>query len=115
MKKRDVSGNEDGFLEINYREQILGMVRQPSGDHFDVPEMRKAMRLIDVIEPADDGDTVGLEDADWEYLKERVMHGRYVVADNAILSFIADVEGAPTTPLELVVSHDDRQEDQASG
>ena len=113
VKKPAQDGSDAGFLEIAYREQILGMVRGPSGDHFDIPEMRKAMRVIDLIEAAEDGDTVGLEDADWEYLRDRVTHGKYVIADKAILSFVADIEGAPTTSLELVVNHDDeRQEGQ---
>ncbi len=78
---------------LDYKESLILLARQPlSGERgMEIEEMRKSIRLLDALEAAEG--SVSLEDADYEYLKQKVHAGRFARANRETFQFLRDVLG----------------------
>ena len=89
--------DRDGKLQgsLDYAKQLVGIVSQASvqGQGMDAAEIRKAMRVMDVIEAAASQEFVDLEDADYEFMRQKVLAAKFVVASREVMQFIDDVTG----------------------
>lgn len=82
---------------LDYKKELLRLSETPApGQSFSVAQMRKAIRVTEKLEAAN-GHVV-LEDADWEFLNQRVQAEQWGLAHKAIVQFVSDVENAPTEP-----------------
>ncbi len=78
-------------IGISYRLQLQAILKQPptlQGSSID--EVRRAIHVLDAIEKCD-GKVLNLEDADFEFMKQRVLATRWPFVDQAILKFVEDV------------------------
>ncbi len=75
-------------VNISYKKQLIEIIRNPS-KAADYEEVRHAVHILDLLDKADG--TLTLEDADFEYLKERVTTARWPLIDKWIETFIEDV------------------------
>ena len=84
---------------VDYRDIILNAVRIPLDREkgASVDEMRKGIRILDALDAARD-DTLELEDADWEFLKQKVEKFPWAGTDRRFLRFHDDVMGATDAP-----------------
>jgi len=75
-------------------EMALSCTKQPTEKGFDVSEMRKRMRVVDVLEKAIEKKekTINLEDADYDELKKCVDSMRWAIVDKGILEFCDLIE-----------------------
>jgi len=84
---------------VDYRTIIEQAVRRPlnrqSGATID--EMRKGIRVLDALEHAR-GDVLELEDADWEFLKQKVDVLPWAVVDRRFVQFYDEVSSATDAP-----------------
>lgn len=116
--------NDDGpmFLTVSSKTQIVELMRTPADPRagLDGVEMGKNLRVLQAILepdkylghgtppggeslPLEDGDTLELEDADYEHLKGRVAKMRFPFADAAFVSFIEAINDPfLTRPLTLL-------------
>lgn len=86
---------------ISYKAQLIEIMRAPSDPRgADLEEVRRSLRVLDALafEPSKDAPTtmdgvplIELEDADFEYMKQRVLHARWPVIDKFVMDFIEDV------------------------
>ena len=87
----------DGYdaNRIDYRAIIENAIRIPldrqAGASID--EMRKGIRILDALDAAKD-DIIGLEDADWEFLKAKLERFPWAGTDRRFLRFYDDVMNA---------------------
>lgn len=105
---RDEDNKDTAFdmaaqLRIIVRMPITGM--QEKGISPD--EMRKNIRLLDILDPEGDdahipesGDTVTIEDNDFNYLVEKVKAFKWPFTDRRIIRFIEDIDKAETVKTE---------------
>ena len=78
-------------IRISYKAQIAELIRTPSGDKgADYDEVRRSIHILDILDETT-GDTLSLEDADFEYMKGRILSARWPMIDKAIMTFIEDV------------------------
>ncbi len=90
---------KDIEVPFSYKEQMVNALNQPPVDErtgqprgFGAVEMRKRLKLIDIVEGA-----VGellLEHSDWKELKECMSKQRWIILDEAIIKMCDDVENA---------------------
>ena len=99
LKTRTVSNRTP--LDFSYSTQIVEIVGNAinlpdrGAQGFNLETMRKAFRVMDAVENVEFGNVVKLEDADWEFLKQRVSQFQWPWADRAFETFCTDIEGAP--------------------
>ena len=92
----------DPNYEIN-RVDYAAVIEQAVRIPFDrqtgatIDEMRKGIRVLDALD-ARVGDTMQLEDADWEYLKQKVERMPWAVVDRRFIQFYDDVMNATEAP-----------------
>jgi len=81
---------------FSYRANIEGILGTPPNPQqgVKVVEVRKAMRLLDLLEATDEGKPLVLEDADWSYLDERVQNTDWPFVLPAIVQFCDDIHNA---------------------
>ena len=84
--------------ELNYKTQIMTILGTPSNRQTgaDYEEMRKSIRLLDLLDKVptpttDKTESLELEDADFEYLKARIKEARYLLINREVMTFIEDV------------------------
>lgn len=88
----------DGYEanRIDYRMIIENAVRIPldrqTGASID--EMRKGIRILDALDRAIGDTPLELEDADWEFLKQKVEHFPWAGTDRRFLQFYDAVMNA---------------------
>lgn len=84
---------------VDYRNIIENAVRIPldrqSGATVD--EMRKGIRILDALDEAQQ-DVLALEDADWEFLKNKVEKFPWAQTDRRFIRFYDDVMQATDAP-----------------
>lgn len=103
---KTIVGTHDGQpLTINYREQLKAILSAPMDlRSADLGEVRRSLRVLDaldavasathVAEADDSGMTpLCLEDADYEYLKQRVLAARWPIINAMVVKFVDDVTG----------------------
>ena len=84
-------------IVLGYWAQLQSTMRMPSNPQAgaDIEEIRKSIRIIDVLEKAgQDAKVVEFEDADYEFLITKVSAAKYTFADPAIVQFVDDVTAA---------------------
>lgn len=98
---KTISGTHEGKeIRINYRDQIEAILNVPMDMRSaDMNEVRRSIRVLDAIDltppplPHGEGEPVvlRLEDADYEYLKQRVLAARWPFINKVIVQFVDDV------------------------
>ena len=78
--------------KFDYKEALLGIVRNAPARGFTVDEVRKSVKAIDVIEVAKSD--ANFEDDVWEHIKKLIGEAKFVVASRELLGFLDDVEKA---------------------
>lgn len=80
---------------VDYRDIIENAIRFPLDRQTGatVDEMRKGIRILDALDRAQ-GDVLELEDADWDFLKQKVEKFPWAGTDRRFLRFYDDVTGA---------------------
>lgn len=94
MKSIELKVVELDDIELNYRNEILSILSTPEDRQAgaNIEEMRRAIRVLEVLDALDeDADVLELEDADYEYLKERIQKARFGMVHPAIVQFIDDI------------------------
>lgn len=80
-------------IQLSYKDQLIEIIRNPDPNKpLNYGEVRSSIRVLDALEAADG--TLKIEDADYAYMKQRVLDARWPVADKAIETFVEDVTGA---------------------
>jgi len=69
-----------------YSDLIMLCVKNPSQGGLDILEMRKRIKVIDIIEKG--GKSFDFEDADFECIKECVGNMRWVFPHKEIINFV---------------------------
>ena len=75
---------------ISYKNQLAAIMRTPTRDTADIEEIRKSVRILNELDKVE-GDVLRLEDADFEYVCQRVKSARWPIIDAVILAFVEDV------------------------
>lgn len=93
--------NFDGsYITLDYREHIENIACEVSTQNqsgFDRATNRKALRIMKALDNTKLGANIlTLEDADWEFLKERSLSYAFRFADPAIEEFFTDIDEAAT-------------------
>ena len=83
---------EDGLFD--YKLIIKNILSVPSNPQvgLTVEDIRKAVRVMDLVDMSKD--KLELEDADYDYLKQRVENNKFGIAHKSIVTFIDDILGA---------------------
>ncbi len=78
---------------LDYKKELIIIFRSPTDPKAgaDIEEMRRSIRVLDALDKA--SDTLELEDADYNYLKERVNRARFGMVHPAIVQFVDDMLG----------------------
>ena len=84
---------------VDYRDIIENAVRIPLDRQAGatVDEMRKGIRILDALDASQE-DVLQLEDADWEFLKQKVEKFPWGGTDRRFIRFYDDVTGATDAP-----------------
>jgi hypothetical protein len=78
--------------KLSYQAQLIEIMRTPTGDKgADIEEIRRSIKVLDALEKT--GDTLQLEDADFEFMANKIKYARWPVIDRYVLQFIEDVTG----------------------
>lgn len=90
-----VLGKDDG-LKINYLEMFKVAVSSPDDPKIglSVEEIRRSVKILDILDGAKGSSEVVLEDAEYEYLKRKIMGHKYQVAFKDLVTYFDDVEYA---------------------
>lgn len=80
-KKLSLSGSVE-----NYADLIMLCMNHPPQGGYDIAEMRKRIKVMDVV--AESGDSIEFEDADFACVKQCVSDMRWGFAHKDILDFI---------------------------
>lgn len=95
MRKQNFDGS---YLQLDYREHIENIACEVSTQNqqgFDRQTNRKALRILKALDNTKVGANIlTLEDADWEFLKERSQSYAFRFADPAIEEFFTDIDEA---------------------
>lgn len=77
--------------KLSYKAQLIEILRTPSASNgADYDEVRRSIRILDKLDETK-GDTLQLEDADFEYMKQRVLNARWPLIDKYVMAFVEDV------------------------
>ena len=80
-------------LKIAYLDQLKAVMSVPQdGRSADLSEVRRSIRVLDALESCD-GKVLNLEDADFEFLKQRVFAARWPIISPLVIQFVEDVTG----------------------
>jgi len=83
---------------LDYRVLIENVVKVPldrqTGATID--EMRKAIRVLDALDRAQG--VLELEDADWDFLKQKTEKAPWTLVDRRFVQFYDDIMGATEAP-----------------
>ena len=76
---------------LSYKSQLEQILRSPANPQAgaDYDEIRRSIRILDALEKEDH--VLVLEDADYEYLRERVLGTKWPLIDLVVLQFVEDV------------------------
>jgi len=81
---------------VDYRALIENAIRIPLNRETgaSIDEMRKGIRVLDALDAAPSEGVLELEDADWEFLKQKVERMPWAMVDRRFVRFYDDVAGA---------------------
>lgn len=80
-KKLKIPGDVEEYSDL-----IMICVKNPPQGGYNVDEMRKRIKVMDVIEKG--GDSLGFEDADYECVKQCVKSMRWASVHKDIIDFV---------------------------
>ena len=85
----------DPTQTVDYRVLVESCVRVPLDRQqgASIDEMRRGIRVLDALDRATNGE-LQLEDADWEFLKQKVERMPWAAVDRRFLEFTDDVLNA---------------------
>ena len=91
--KKIILKNIETEPKMNYRESLMTIIKTPMNprEGISIDEMRKSVKLLDLIEIKKDEDEVELEDADYDFLKKKVESFKFAFANKIVLQFIDDI------------------------
>ena len=78
---------------LSYKLQLAHIMRTPSQNTADLDEVRRSIRILNALDTIE-GNVLNLEDADFEYMCQRVTGTRWPFIDPVIITFVDDVTGA---------------------
>lgn len=86
--------------DIEWADVVRQVMRRPKDPSrgVEIDEMRKSIRVLDALDKSNG--VLQLEDADWEYLREKTLAMQWGVIDSRIVKFTDDVFNATETPLD---------------
>lgn len=86
--------------KLNYKKSLDAIIKSPLNPQIGirVEEMRKSVRILDLLEKVQDNEMWQLEDADHAFLKEKVEAFHYGESNKRLLEFIDDVLKAEDAP-----------------
>jgi hypothetical protein len=86
---------------LDYRTTIETAIRVPLNRETGatIDEMRKGIRVLDALDASKD-DVLALEDADWEFLKQKIEKYPWAYSDRRFVRFYDDVMQATEAPRE---------------
>ena len=92
IKLKTIEGEHDGKpLKITYKSQLIEVMRTPlNGEWAGVNEIRSSIRVLAALEAAT-GDTLSLEDADFEHMRQCVLAMRWPIKNKLVIQFTDDV------------------------
>ena len=107
-------GSPDYLINVlSYSEAVRQVIRRPLDPQkgADIEEIRKGIRVLDAVDKADksNANTLELEDADWEHLRDKTNAMQWAFVDRRVLEFIDAVIGADenvTLNVELEAAKD---------
>jgi len=86
------------LMDVSYRQLVETAVRIPldrqAGATID--EMRKGIRVLDALDQAQG--VLELEDADWEFLKQKIEKMPWAMVDRRFIQFYDDIMSATEAP-----------------
>ena len=87
-------------LWVNYKDTMINALSSPVGGQREigVADMRTAIKIMDKIEAANG--RVHLEDAEYQFLNDRVQNMKWTLAHKHIMQFIDDIAQAPTVEID---------------
>lgn len=83
---------------LEYKPLIQVIIETPSnqGAGTTIAEMRKSIRILDALEKEDD--VLLLEDADYDYLKDRINSARFTSNNRVFIDFVDYINDPEPTP-----------------
>lgn len=83
----------DGENDLSYKEHLVTLAEIPMDQQkgVGIEEMRKSVRLLDKIEQAPEEGFIDLEDADFEFLKQKLEKVTFKRTSRELLQFLDDV------------------------
>ena len=95
---RDANCPDPNIVDLGYRQLVESAVRVPldrqAGASID--EMRKGIRVLDALDRAQE--VLELEDADWDFLKQKVERMPWAMTDRRFIQFYDDIVQATEAP-----------------
>jgi hypothetical protein len=78
---------------LDYKKELTTIFHTPADPKAgaEIEEMRRSIRVLDALDKATD--VLELEDADYNYLRERINKARFGMVHPAIVQFIDDMVG----------------------
>lgn len=81
---------------FNYITGINQVMRAPLNPQqgISIDEMKQSLKVLDKLDKCEVGDTLELEDAEWEFLCSKVRAARWGIVDSRLVAFSEDILGA---------------------
>ena len=79
---------------LDYRDMLYILMETPANPQAgaDIGEVRKSIRVMDALEKANG--TLQLEDADFDYVLQRVKAAKFTSSNKVFVDFVEHFEGA---------------------
>ena len=92
IELKTIEGVHDGKpLKIVYKAQLIEVMKTPlNGEWASVNEIRSSIRVMEALETAT-GDTLNLEDADYDHMRQCVLSMRWPIKNKLVIQFTDDV------------------------
>lgn len=90
IELKTLPGNPDIEYSSVLKEVLSRPVDQAKG--ADIQEMRRSIRVLDALDRANG--TLELEDADYQYLRDKIGNMHWNVIDRRIVQFVDDILGS---------------------
>jgi hypothetical protein len=84
----------DKPVNLSYRAQLIEIMKSPmDGRSAGIDEVRASIRVLDALNDTQiqSVNSLTLEDADFEYMAQKVKQARWPVVDKYVISFVEDV------------------------
>ena len=83
--------NED--KNANYADLLVHLVNVPIKEGLTVSEMKRNLRVLDILEVGKDAETLEFTKEDFKFLQKLVTNSRWGVSHKDIIEFVEYVEG----------------------